>query len=418
MTQRTRPSVTNNLWWLLASFALAFVVWLVATIQSDPIMQQSYNNVPIQVIVPDGFVLTENPRTTARVIVRGQESALSLLTVDDIVLKADLTNRTGGAQTVALIPTINRQGTFTIDTQPTQLTMTMEQVQTVQKPISVLVTNAPPVDYAYDAPVTDVLQAEVRGASSKVAEVVSLKAELDLDNQRNPYETDLALVPIDVDGQRVLDVTVEPRNTHINVNIYARDDVRQVSVRPNIRLSTLESGYVLTSISYEPQVVYLSGNVGDLASIGATIDTESISLSGQTENLTIQVGLELPNNLIVLNDRNIITVTLGISAQNSVRQIDNIPIEIIGLGEGSTAVITPNTLSVVLTGPITTLETITVSDIKAIVDLNNVPFGNSEVSPRIVIRQGEITLDTTPLPAVISVNITPPTPEATPEATP
>jgi YbbR domain-containing protein len=79
-------------------------------------------------------------------------------------------------------------------------------------------------------------------------------------------------------------------------------------------------------------------------------------------------------------------------------------------------VLTPDTVSVVLSGPVTVIDAVQADQVRAIVDLNNAPTGNSEVQPQIIIDQGQTTLDTTLIPATIGVTIldTTPTPETTP----
>ncbi len=413
----TRHTFINNLSWLMACFALSFVVWIVATIQSDPIVQQTFSNIPVQVEIRDGYILADTPRVSnVRVIVRGQRSAISLLTSEDIVVSADLTQTSGGTQTIPLRVTVNRRGVFTVDTQPTQLTLVTEQVVAEQRRVEISVSALPPVDYTYETPTSDILQATVSGGSSDVANVSAVRAEIDLTNQRNPFVVETVLVPINASGSRVFDVTVEPRTTRVRTNIYPREDVRQLAVRPDIRLATLENGYMMTSIAYDPQIIYVSGDRSVLETLGSTVDTQEISLANQTQNFTTQVSLILPPGVVILGDQSSIQVTIGIVAQSSARQIDNVPVEVIGLASGLRAVLTPDTVSVVLSGPVTVIDAVQADQVRAIVDLNTAPTGNSEVQPQIIIDQGQTTLDTTLIPATIGVTIldTTPTPETTP----
>jgi len=401
-----RSSLMYNLSWLAASFVLAFLVWILATVQADPIAQQTLSNVPVTIVMRDGYTVIDMPRTpTVRVIVQGQQSAIRLLTVDDISVRANLTDVEPGQITVPLTVTIGRRGIYAADTQPSQITVTVDQITTAQKPLEINVTAAPPVDFAYDPPQADMLQAAVTGASSKVNQVVAVRAQLDLSNRRNPLDIVTPLVPIDVQGNRVNDVTVEPRTTTVSVNIYAREDVRQLTIRPAIKLDTLEAGYMLTSIGYEPQTLYVSGSADHLSQLPATVETAPIDLSGRTEDFSVDVEVELPDDVVILSGSSTVTVTLGISAQTTARQIDTVPIEVIGLSEGFTAALTPDIISVVISGPVSVVNQISPLDVRAIVDLNGLPVGTQEVVPRVIIQQGRASLDTTLLPAVVTVNI-------------
>jgi YbbR domain-containing protein len=415
-----RSSLMYNLSWLAASFVLAFLVWILATVQADPIAQQTLSNVPVTVVTRDGYTVIDMPRApTVRVIVQGQQSAIRLLTVEDISVRANLTDAEPGQVTVPLTVTIGRRGIYAADTQPSQITVTVDQITTAQKPLEIDVAAAPPVDFAYDPPQADVLQAAVTGASSKVNQVVAVRAQLDLSNRRNPLDIITPLVPIDGQGNRVNDVAVEPRTTTVSVNIYARADVRQLTIRPAIELETLEAGYMLTSIGYEPQTLYVSGSAERLSQLPATIETAPIDLSGMTGDFSVDVEVELPDDVVILSGSSTVTVTLGISAQTTARQIDTVPIEVIGLSEGYTATLTPDMISVVISGPVSIVNQISPLDVRAIVDLNGVPAGTQEIVPRVIIQQGRVSLDTTLLPAVVTVTIlqtnsTVPTPTSTP----
>lgn len=245
----------------------------------------------------------------------------------------------------------------------------------------------------------------VTGASSKVNQVVAVRAQLDLSNRRNPLDIVTPLVPIDAQGNRVNDVMVEPRSTTISVNIFARADVRQLTIRPAIELNTLEAGYVLTSIGYEPQTLYVSGSAERLAQLPATIETASIDLTNMTSDFSVDVEVELPEDIVILSGSSTVTVNLGIAAQTTARQIDSVPIEVIGLNEGYTATLTPDLISIVISGPISIVNQISPLDVRAIVDLNGMPVGTQELTPRIIIQQGRVTLDTTLLPAAVTVTI-------------
>ncbi len=414
MNKATQLILRNNLAWLLASFLLAVVVWVTAAIQADPILQQTFPNVAVQIDIPDGLVVTNAPRLTSRVLVRAQRSVLSLLTIDDIIVTAELEGRTDGTHIIPLSVAVNRSGVLSADTQPTQITISLDTIRTEQKAVRLLITQVPPVDYTYDPAVSSVLQVAISGALNRVNEVIEVHGEIDLSASRGNFNGEVTLIALDADGRRVTDVTLEPRSITVDIRVYPRDDVRQLSVRPSLLLETLTEDYVLSSISYEPQTVFVSGTNNDLLAVGATLDTAAISLEGRTNSFTVEVPLLLPANLLVLGDTTSIRVTIGVTAQTTVRQLDNIPIEIIGLPADSTASLTPNTLSVVLNGPIAILDGLTISDIQAVVDLNNVRVGTRDVTPRVIIQRGEVTLDSiTIIPSTVAVTLSPITSEAT-----
>jgi len=410
--------LVENTTWFLVSLFLAFTIWYVANIQSDPIQAQQFQSIPVQMAPDASMLLVNQPTTSVRVNLRAQRSTLQSLARDDITVTADLTGKTAGTHTVPLIVRVNRSGVITTDTQPTQIMVVLEQAIAQQKPINLNIMQSPSVDYNYDPPVSDLLQAEVRGASGNVDSVVELRGDLDLSGQRGVYTTVLTFIPVDADGNRVTDVTVNPASTVVTVNIYPRPDVRQLAVRPNILFETLAPGYVFQSVRAEPQLVYLSGTPAALALLGDTISTAPIDLTDKTGNFTLDVPLELPSDdLLVLNGENSVRVEVGLGAQIIARQIDNVEVEVIGLPPNATITLNPPTVSAILAGPFDTIQTLTNEDVQAIIDINGLEAGSHSVTPRITLKQGTITPDTSQvLPASITVTINLPTPE--PSATP
>jgi YbbR domain-containing protein len=408
----------ENATWFIVSLFLAFTVWYVANIQSDPIQAQQFQSIPVQMMLDDSMVLVNQPTTTVRVNLRAQRSTLQSLARDDITVTADLTGKPAGTHTIPLVVRVNRSGVIATDTQPTQITAILETISAQQKPINLNIVQPPSADYNSDAPVSDLLQAEVRGASGKVDSVVELRGDLDLSGQKGLYTTTLNLVPVDADGNRVTDVAVNPSTAAVTVNIYPRPDVRQLTVRPNIQFETMAPGYVFQSIRTEPELVYLSGTPAALTLLGDTISTLPIDLTGKTGNFTVDVPLDLPSDdLLVLNGENSVRVEIGLGAQIMARQIDNVPVDVIGVPPNATVTLNPPTISVIVAGPFDTMQTLSADDVQAVIDVNGLDAGSHSVTPRITLQQGTITPDSSQvLPATITVTINMPTPQ--PSATP
>lgn len=398
------------------AWTLAFLIWIVAATQLNPVSVRAFNAIPIQFIVDDDVLLANQPTSAARVLVRAQQSVLNLLTSDDIVVRADLSGRRPDSYTIPLQVIVNRAGAVG-DSQPTQITAVLQALISQQKPIEMLISHSPPIDYAAAVPVTDVLQVRVSGAQERVESIVAVRGELDLRDRRASFETQVSLVPVDANGRRVSDVRLEPETVRVSVPISARDDVRQVAVRPNVLLQTLPRGYVLTSITYEPQVVYLSGSPSELALLDATISTAPISLEGRNETFEVPIELELPANVSVLDTENRVNVVIGIEPQISSRQFDGVRVRVVGLAPDWQVTLSPDRLSVVLNGAASVLNSLNADDIEAVLDVSNAVLGTQEIVPRIVIRDDTLNLPSLPtlLPPFITVSIVPIS-ESTPSA--
>lgn len=408
-SSRISRVLIDNLIWFAGSLVLAFFVWVIATFQSDPIQQQRFSRLEVRMTSDTGLLITSPAQANrlGSVVISAQRSVLDLLTTEEIIVSADLSGLGPGEHSVELNATVARQQAAVVDISPRLMRITLEEAAQRQIPLRALVTGEPPAGYSRDEPSFDVNlnQVLVSGSASKVNEVVAAQIELDLRQQRNPIETDMRLIAVDADGNAVTDVTLEPQVVRVRVNIRRRDDVREVSVRPNI-LGTPPEGYVLKAVSYDPPSILVSGTAAQLAALPDTLSTDPIDLSKQTASFEVDVPVMLPDeNLLLMSNQNI-TVSVEINPVTGSRQFDSIPVEILGLAEGYSAHLAPVQVSVLVNGPQPQLDLLAAENIRVALDLNGLIPGNYTLSPSVSVDQGQISAENISiLPAEIDVEI-------------
>ncbi|MAU09139.1 MAG: hypothetical protein CL607_04900 [Anaerolineaceae bacterium] len=417
MSRRWQKILNENLAWFFGALILAFFVWYVATLQADPFTTRTFS-IPIRLDVSEGLIVTNTPPESANITITGQQSVMSRISREDIVIRADLTDASPGVQTVQLVGEVNRIASID-DTRPTQITVELERIESGQKPV-VIETTEPPADITAEQPLVSPLDVNVSGASSDVQSVVDVYGEVDLSESRSALETQVTLIPRDENGRRVENVTLDPTTARVSVNMYRRDDVLRLAVRPNLQLETTEDGYTLTTIRSDPTEVFVRGTGTALADLGDTVYTEPISLTGRTADFQVTVPLDLPADVVVLpaNDRNV-SVEVGIEAQMSVVQFDSVPVDFIGLGEGLSLDTTASTISVVINAPRILLDDLTADDVHAVVDVSGLGAGEYEIAPQVNLMRGQAQAESIiSLPNLMNVVITAPeSAEATPTAT-
>ncbi|MBL8164215.1 MAG: hypothetical protein JNJ61_19670 [Anaerolineae bacterium] len=405
---RLDRTLIDNLIWFTGSLILAFFVWMIATLQSDPIQQQAFSESITVRLVPDAGLLVVSPSTIerqTRVIVRAPRSVYSLLSSSEIEVWADLSGLGAGEHTVELRYQLNRPQASIVDISPSRVRVILEESAQKQVPLHAVITDHPPPGYAHDTPTfnLDLNQVLVSGASSQVEAVVAAQVELNLRNQRSSLDLDLRLVAVNAEGQVITNVTLEPQTVRTSVNIRRRDDVREVTVRPTIEGIPPE-GYVLSTLSYAPQTVLVSGSASQLAELPATLSTEAIDLTNRTASFEVAVPVALPGTGLRLLAEQNITVTVEINPVIGSRQFDSVPLELVGLSDGLTAVLRPEGVSVLVTGPQPELDQLVSEAVEITLDLSGLGVGNYTLTPRVTVGQiapENISL----LPAEIEVEI-------------
>lgn len=399
MSLRSRQlnrTIINNLLWFLASLGMAIFVWIIATTQADPIATRTITGIPIQYNIDQDLVLVGNVRNSVRVTVRAQQSVLNLLSPEDILVEVDLTGMEAGTHTVELESRTARRAV--IDTQPAQVTVTLEPVASKLVDIRTVVQQVPPTGFRQGAPDLETTQVLVRGATSLVQQVTQAQIYVNLSQERSDYTSELPLVVVDANGNEVNGVSVEPRSVSVTIPISQRSDVDIVGIEPDIDTDTLAPGYELTSISYEPQDITVTGNLENLPD---TLPTERISLTDRTTDFVETVAILLPENLLVLGERNV-TVSIGISPIIVTRTFENVSLTVIGLEAGLDYDLLVEEVDIIVTGQQAQLDGLSSSDLQAVVDLNGLGVGSYEVVPTTSISPAETQI----VPSTVTVTLT------------
>lgn len=415
MRRFANSDMAGNLLWLAVSLLLASGVWYIAVTSADPIAKRSFRSIPVQIVPSQTAEMTNSRLRTATVTIQGLQTTISARRAEDIVVRADLSRLGPGTHTVPLEVDVAQPDTDSFRrlvslVQPSQIIVELEPLEAHQKKVVIDLLQTPPVGFRHDEPEPNVTEVLVSGAASRVGQVVAVRGELDLSARRNPVEVDLRLHAVDADGNRIGDVELDPPTATVSVNIARRDDIRQIAVRPNVLLDTLPEGFTLKNQSYDPESIFVSGAPEQLAQISDTLFTEPISLIDRQEGFVTTVPVQLPgDDLFVMSGDNNVTVSIEIIAIIDSRQIENIEVAHIGLDNDYAVSIVPKAISAIVTGPVVTVDALSVENIQVIVDLHGLSPGVYDLEPSISINQAELREENVSLlPDVVNVEITKP----------
>jgi YbbR domain-containing protein len=97
------------------------------------------------------------------------------------------------------------------------------------------------------------------------------------------------------------------------------------------------------------------------------------------------------------------------------KQFNRLPVETIGLDPSLSAALTSVEVTVLLTGPRITLDSLVAEDVRVLLDLTGLEPGTYQIQPEVTVDQGQAVVSTiTVVPAEINVIITGDEPTATP----
>ncbi|MFZ4813241.1 MAG: YbbR-like domain-containing protein [Phototrophicaceae bacterium] len=413
-----RRAILDNSVWLAVSVMFAVIVWITATLASDPVVERAFRErVPIQVLVDDDMIVTNAPTNRAFVVLRAQESIFEVMSVDDIQIVVDLRGSTAlGRVTVPLTANVARQASV-VTISPSQIVVELQQRQERLVPVRVDIVQSPPVSVQVGRPTLGASQVLVSGPEEAVQQVDVARLSLDLSDQRESYTGELRLVPIDVDGAVVNNVTLVPDTVSLAIDIQPRNDVREVRVSPNL-VGQPPEGYTLTAdFQYSPDVIFVSGDPLVLETLPGTLFTTPIDLSTHTDDFQVNVPVVLPDDTLVLLTGQQINVSVAIDPIPANRQFEAVPVEVIGLGLNLRATTNPAEVTVLVNGPQALLGALEAGDVRVIVNASDVIGpGRVQLSVEPLVGNGSIASeDISVLPATVDVEVEVADPTATPQ---
>lgn len=408
-------SLWQNKGTLLLAFTLALTVWVYAINEDDPVIEQEFPEpVPIQYInLADGLIMSENPASDCTVTIKAPRSVWERLTADDIDILVDLSGRDTGTYRISLgEPQMDIKPAMVTSINPSVINIKIGTLVQKDLPIEVQITGEPAIGYEAGLPSSTPGTVSISGPATLINRVSTISASIDITGERQDFSRRVQLRPLDENGAVVKEVTTEPATALISVDIEQGERYRLVAVIPIIT-GQPDFGYRITKIDVTPeQIIIYSSDPSVFDTLPGYVETVPIDIASAKEPVEIRASLDLPENTALVGEQNIL-VQVGIEAIENSMTLTS-PIEIQGLADNLYASASPSSVTVFLTGPLTTLEQLTPDDIRVVIDLFEKDAGTYQITPQIIIPPTDV--EGSILPAMIEVTITtepPPTPEPT-----
>jgi YbbR domain-containing protein len=399
-----RRWLLDNVESLFFAFLLALSIWMAGVSAADPIEERVFPaSIAIHYTEPgSGLLVVGSPPKDARVTVRAPVSVWQGLTSADIRLDADLTSVPAGTQPVPLAATIDRKGSRITHVDPGTVPVTLEEAASAAVPVRAQISGDPASRYRVGVPEVSPTEVQAIGPSSLLARVAEAVAPVDLTNAEESVDTKVTLVPRNASGQTVQGVTLDPPTADVRVDVSLPGGFRSVAVLPQVT-DQVEPGYRVTNVEVTPPtVVVFSSDPAAVESLPGFVQTEPISLAGATQSIAQRVSVQLPEG-VSLVDAQAVLVQVTIEPIQSSINVSR-PVEVVGLSQGLYAQPSPDTVSVLLDGPLPALESLTPADVRVVVDLLGLGVGNHAVTAEVIVLPQGITVHTV-LPDTIEVTI-------------
>ena len=161
-----------------------------------------------------------------------------------------------------------------------------------------------------------------------------------------------------------------------------------------IGADNLAANHELFSATATPVAVHLIGEQSILDGIDSIL-VDPINISGKNDIEIFEAKLILPEGVRLLEDASAVSVSVDIRESMAEQVFEQVPVEVIGLGEGLTAQLGIASVDLRVSGRTSLVSILKRSDVKVQVDVTNLAAGEYDLSLFALVRDEESTVELT-----------------------
>lgn len=359
-------SFLSNLSSVVIALLFAIIVWIVATNEENPTREGIFAEaLPITFINPgEGLTLLSRSANTVRVRIRAPASSWDDLSSSNFQATVDLSNLSSGEHQVPVVVKSTDPRVRILSVDPPSVQARLETIKRVPMPVRLRILDEPSIGYEVKSPQVIPSTVWVIGPQSQVDQVNDVTVEVALRGAKTTIDRQASVILHDAQGVPLQEAKAEPSTVTVHVPIEQRVGYKDVAIKAVIR-GNVASGYWISDISVDPPTVTLVGAPDALNAIAGFVETEPLDVGGAKENIAKRIDLVLPTGVSVLSATDVIVrvavepVLGGLTVRRSVTYSD--------LSCNLQATVSPDTVEVILSGPLPILQALQSDDVQIVV---------------------------------------------------
>jgi YbbR domain-containing protein len=399
--------ISQNYRTFLWALALSIAVWVAAVTSADPDETRTLSSaVPVQIIGQDPSLVISGPiPTEVEVTLRAPRSVWDIIEADPQTVQAilDLSGLSSGEHSLDLQIQVKARPVQIVSAAPRTINFMLEPLTTQTRSIDLSISGETAIGYQAGEPSLEPVEVVIAGAQSQVQKVQRVRVSVNLSGIRENFDQTLPVEVLDAEGQKVDGITVSPESVHVTLPVSQQGGYRDVAVKV-IVMGRVASGYHLTDISVFPPVVTVFATNPELVNtLPGVVETQPLELQSAKEDISTRVALNLPEGISIVGEQTVL-IQAGISPIESSVTLAGEKVEIVNLGEGLSAQVSPATVDVIVSGPLPLLDTLTRQDVRVTVDLNGLTPGTHQIIAKVEVLISDVVVESI-LPNTIEVVI-------------
>ncbi len=228
---------------------------------------------------------------------------------------------------------------------------------------------------------------------------------MDLSDVNSTVSRLVELKPLDARGAVVRGISLNPTQVQIEVPVRQLGGYKNVFVKV-VTSGQTTSGYLISGLVVDPPNVTVYSADPDIArTMPDFVETMPIDLTGTTKSFQLEVELNLPDGVNPVSEQ-VVEVSIEIQAVENIRRIYAVPVEVINAPRGLKVALVPNSIDLVVLGPINILDRINAGNVKVTLDLADKTEGVYQIVPTVTLDPADVLRLGPVPPTTIEVTIT------------
>lgn len=399
--------------WPLKLAAIGLATLLYGGLVLSQTTQDFTGNVPIQISNASADVIVlSNPGSVTRV---------RYVAPPDLGLRIDSTTFRAEVDLAGVKPTGDRVSMNVtveavdpriqvLDFEPRAIVLTLDRVGTKAVPIRAVLFGPVPSGLDTGEPSVEGTTATVSGPQSVVELVTEVQARIVVDASGIDVNQLVSLLPVDSNGEVLSPVDVEPAQVRVRVPVFTDRRSKTLPVTPNV-VGTPAAGFEVASVEVDPPVVSVEGDANDLAGLDRA-DTQPISVTGASSQVTQIVALALPDGVQALGSRTV-QVTIKLRPVTGTRTFEA-GLTLLGARPDLIYALSTDRLLVTIGGSLADLDRLSGVTLVLTADVTGLEVGSHSVAVSANLATGLTLLGASPNPIEVTVSSPAPSPGTSP----
>ncbi|MGP1367458.1 MAG: CdaR family protein [Schwartzia sp. (in: firmicutes)] len=281
-------------------FALlaATVLWFFVMSDQNPVMDSTIS-VPVTFIGAPERAKVMPSASDIKVKLRGPRSAFASIRREEIKAVLDLSDKEAGTHHLA-VQALLPPGLEVVSLKPEYVDVFIDPLVHKRQSIHLISTGSVGAGFTVSRMTPDATHVFLDGAETAVDSVAQVLGYVPFGGDRMAdFDVRVPLSAVDADGRAVSEVTMEPEEISVHVQMARGLSKKVVEIKP-IFEGTPAEGYAVTESRAEPARLEIAGDAAALDKI-SSLETAPITLTGATAPLRRTVSLVLPEGVTAPN---------------------------------------------------------------------------------------------------------------------